>query len=59
MRHYDDQLEEVTDPVFERGALIALRLDAAEAEAVRRIAEAKGVAEAQLIRGWVREKIEV
>jgi len=29
----------------------------AEAKAVRKIAKAKGVADAELIRGWVQEKI--
>ena len=31
--------------------------ESAEAEAVRKIAKARGVADAELIRGWVREKI--
>jgi len=54
---FEDQLEEVTQPVFERQTVIPLNLESAEAEAVRKIARAKGVADAELIRGWVREKI--
>jgi len=56
---FEDQPEKVTEPVFERGAVIPLKLELAEIEAVRRIAEAEGLAEAELICGWVREKIQV
>ena len=54
---FEDQLEEVTQPVFERQTVIPLSLESAEAEAVRKIAKSKGVREAELIRRWVREKI--
>jgi len=54
---FEDDLEEVTEPVFVPRTAIRLDLEPTEAEAVRKIAEAKGVAAAELIRGWVREKI--
>lgn len=54
---FEDELEEVTEAVFEHATVIPLNLESDEAEAVRRIAEAQGVADAELIRGWVREKI--
>jgi hypothetical protein len=54
---FEDELEEVTGPIFEPATVIPLNLESDEAEAVRRIAEAQGVADAELIRGWVREKI--
>jgi len=54
---FEDQLEEVTEPVFERRTVIPLNLESSEAEAVKRIAKAKGLADVELIRGWVREKI--
>lgn len=54
---FDDELEEVTGSVFEPATVIPLNLESDEAEAVRRMAEAKGIADAELIRGWVREKI--
>lgn len=54
---FEDELEEVAEPVFESATVIPLNLESEEAEAVRRIAEAEGIAEAELIRGWVREKI--
>jgi hypothetical protein len=57
LTNFEDELEEVTEPVFEPATVIPLNLQSDEVEAVRRIAEAKGIAEAELIRGWVREKI--
>ena len=54
---FEDELEEVKDRVFEPSTVIPLNLESDEAEAVRRIAEAEGIADAELIRGWVREKI--
>jgi len=54
---FEDELEEVTDRVFEPSTVIPLNLESDEAKAVRRIAEAEGIADAELIRGWVREKI--
>jgi len=54
---FEDELVEITEPVFEPVTVIPLNLESDEAAAVRRIAEAKGIADAELIRGWVREKI--
>jgi predicted DNA binding CopG/RHH family protein len=54
---FEDELEEVTEPVFERRTVIPLKLDSAEAKAVKKIAKTKGVPDAELIRRWVREKI--
>jgi len=55
---FEGELEEVTEPVFER-TVIALDLESAEAEAVKKLAQSKGIGDAELIRGWVREKIGV
>ena len=55
---FENELEEVTEPIFESTTVIPLDLDSEEAEAVRRIAEARGMADVELIRGWVREKIQ-
>ena len=54
---FEEQLEEVSEPVFEPATVISLNLESEEAKAVRRMAEANGIAAAELIRGWVREKI--
>ena len=54
---FEDQLEEVSESVFSPRAAIRLELESNEADAVRKMAEAKGVADAELIHSWVREKI--
>ncbi len=54
---FEDQLEEVTEPVFEGQTVISLPLESDEVQAVKRIARSKGVPEADLIHEWVREKI--
>jgi len=54
---FEDDLEEVKQPVFAPSTAIRVDLELAEAEAVKRLAEARGIADAELIRGWVREKI--
>jgi hypothetical protein len=54
---FEHMLQEVAEPVFEPATVIPLNLQLDEAEAVRRIAEAKGIPDAELIRGWVREKL--
>lgn len=55
---FEDQLEVVTAPVFEHGTVIALHLPAVEAEAVHEQAQSKGLSDEELIRGWVRERID-
>lgn len=54
---FDEELVEVEEPVFQREASIALRLPATEADAVRNLAKSKGLADSELIRQWVLEKI--
>ena len=54
---FEDELEEVSESAFERHTIIPLNLESGEAEAVKKLAESQGVADAELIRGWVREKI--
>jgi hypothetical protein len=57
LTEFEHELEEVTEPIFEPTIVISVNLESEEADAVRRIAEAKGIADAELIRGWIREKI--
>ncbi len=54
---FEDELEEVAEPIFERATMLTLRLEPGEAEAVKRMAESQGLADVDLIRGWVLEKI--
>ncbi|OQY14698.1 MAG: hypothetical protein B6I32_08905 [Desulfobacterium sp. 4572_20] len=55
---FEDELEEVSDPVFERAPVMKIRLLPDEAEAVKQLAKSKGIPYPDLIREWVREKIQ-
>lgn len=58
LTEFEDQLEEVTEPVFERRPeTMILRLEPREIEALTRLAGAKGVGQAELVREWVLEKL--
>ena len=59
LTEFEEELEEVTEPVFERkpATTIPLHLQPQEVEAVKRVAQARGVAEAVLLREWVLEKL--
>jgi predicted DNA binding CopG/RHH family protein len=55
---FEDQLEKVTEPVFQRGVeSVAVPLQPHEVQAVKRIAESQGVDYIALIQGWVLEKL--
>jgi predicted DNA binding CopG/RHH family protein len=55
---FEDQLEEVTDPVFQREMeAIFVPLEPQEVEAVKRMAASAGIEYSALIRGWVLEKL--
>ena len=56
---FEDELEEVKEPVFERGSENVLRvtLPSSEAAALHRAAESRGVRDTELVREWVGEKL--
>ena len=54
---FEDQLEEVAEPVFVRRAANKVSLESGEVEAVEQMAQAKGVSREELIRGWVLQKL--
>ena len=56
---FADQLQEVPEPVFGRreGASVTVPLSESERDAIRRMAESRGLDEAALIREWVQEKL--
>jgi len=54
---FESELEEVTEPVFERKTVVMIHLSLQEAEVVKEIANAKGIEDAELIREWVAEKV--
>jgi hypothetical protein len=53
---FEDELEEVTEPAFAGGDSIRLHLRSRDANAVRRLAESKGISQAELIGQWVLQK---
>lgn len=58
LTEFEDQLEEVSEPVFERHEIvIPLHLQPQELAAVKRAAQARGVEETTLLREWVLEKL--
>lgn len=54
---FEDELEEVGEPVFDRDADITVHLEAGDAKAVREMAKLRGVPESELIRKWVLERL--
>jgi len=54
---FEDELEEVVEPVFVRDTALKLHLASSEAEAIERLAKAKGVSPEELVRGWVLQKL--
>jgi predicted DNA binding CopG/RHH family protein len=54
---FEDELEEVAEPVFVRGTAIKVPLESGEVEAVEQMAQVKGVSREQLIRAWVLQKL--
>lgn len=56
---FEDQLEEVKGPVFERKKILKIQLEPDDAEAVIQIARARGISNTELIKEWVHEKIHV
>lgn len=58
---FEDELEEVTEPIFERSNEPGVRvhLKQQELERVKRMAKEKGLDDASLIRQWVLERLQV
>src|SRR5579872_5728794 len=52
---FEDELEEVAEPIFVRGSSIKVHLESPEAEAVQQMAQAKGISREELIHSWVLE----
>ena len=54
---FEEQLQEVTEPVFQRETVVPVRLQLQEVEAVKEVAKSKGIDYVDLIREWVLEKV--
>ncbi|MEW6667253.1 MAG: CopG family antitoxin [Thermodesulfobacteriota bacterium] len=59
LTEFEDEIEEVEEPVFDKGAhaVMRIRLLPEQVAALKRIAESRGVDQADLIREWVDEKL--
>ena len=55
---FEDDLQEVTEPIFRREALIRIRLPQNKLEDIKEIAKSRGIEYTQLIQQWVTEKAE-
>ncbi len=53
---FDDELEEVTEQVFEREKVLEIHLSSDETMIVEGIAKSKGVAISKLLHDWIVEK---
>jgi predicted DNA binding CopG/RHH family protein len=58
LTEFEDQLEEVAEPVFEREKVVEVHLPTEAAEAVESMARPEGLDVADLIRTWITEKVQ-
>jgi predicted DNA binding CopG/RHH family protein len=54
---FEDELEEVSEPVFERQTIVTVRLEPRDAEVVKALARSRGISHIDLIQEWVLERI--
>jgi hypothetical protein len=60
LTEFEEELEEVREPVFSRGeqSVVRIPLRADQAAALHRIAQSKGMDDTDLLREWVSEKLQ-
>jgi len=54
---FEQDLEEVTEPVFVHAAPIKLTLPPNGTKAIQKVAKSKGLSKEELIRRWVKQKL--
>jgi hypothetical protein len=54
---FEDELEEVAQPVFQRAHVVGVALTQAEHQAIRDVAVRCALDEASLIHEWIKEKL--
>ena len=54
---FEDQLEEVAEPVFERETVVKIPLPLKEAEAIKELAQSKGLPTVDLVRQWILDRV--
>jgi len=57
LTEFEEQLEEVPEPVFERETVVKVHLPCKDAETLKGLAQSKGLHDADLIRQWVLERV--
>jgi CopG antitoxin of type II toxin-antitoxin system len=57
LTEFDEELEDVPEPVFVRGATSKVPLESRQVDEVEKMAKAKGVTREELIRAWVLQKL--
>ena len=55
---FEEELEEVADPVFQSKTVVKVPLDSQQAELARQLAAAKGITLPNLIQQWVRDRVQ-
>ncbi|GIK56668.1 MAG: hypothetical protein BroJett015_23310 [Chloroflexota bacterium] len=58
LTEFEDELEEINEPVFIRETAVIIRLLPEEAKAIKRIASSQGVPDSDLIYQWVQERLQ-
>lgn len=59
LTNFDDELIEITEPVFIKETVMEIRLSSNEAKTVKKIARSQGIGVAELIHRWVLEKTQI
>lgn len=54
---FEDELEEVDEPIFEREAVVTVHLDPEEALILKSLAKSRGISYSNLIHEWIAERI--
>jgi predicted DNA binding CopG/RHH family protein len=54
---FENDMEEVTEPVFVRDSTITLNLPAREAKAIQKLAKSQGLSKEEMIHRWVKQKL--
>lgn len=56
---FEDQLEEVEEPIFDGESMVSTHLPSKIAATIHEVAASRGVADAELIRQWILERVQV
>jgi predicted DNA binding CopG/RHH family protein len=59
LTEFDDELIEITEPVFIKETVMEIHLPSNEANTVKKMASSQGISVADLIHRWVLEKTQI